>query len=73
MQTNHRQEMRALFQETLAQDLDRTTKELLVSTDRLSWTDGMNAGSIDQWIELTDAALSKLRAARARVTVGVGA
>ena len=65
MQTNDRQEMRALFQETLAQDLDRKTKELLDSAGRLSWTDDMNAGSIDEWIDTTDAVLIILREARA--------
>ena len=73
MQTNDRQEMRALFQETLAQDLDRKTKELLDSAGRLSWTDDMNAGSIDEWIETTGAVLIMLREARARRTRRVSA
>jgi hypothetical protein len=59
-------EKRAMFQEALAQDLDRTTKELLDSADRLSWTDGMNLSSIDRWIDSTNAALGRLRAARMR-------
>jgi len=66
MQTETRQERRALFQEALAQDIDRTTKELLDSADRLSWADGMNLSSLDRWIDTTNAALSRLRAARMR-------
>jgi len=73
MQTNTKQEMKGLFQEALAQDLDRKTKELLDSAGRLSWTDDMNAGSIDDWIETTSATLIMLREARARRTRRVGA
>jgi len=66
-------EMGPLFQEALAQDLDRTTKQLLDSADRLSWTDDMTVGSIDRWIETIDAARGRLQAARARRQWGVSA
>jgi hypothetical protein len=62
-----RQEWRALFQEALAQDLDRTTKELLDSAKRLGWVDAASVDSIDRWIATTEAALAALKAARSGV------
>lgn len=66
-------ERKALFQEANELSLDKATKELLDSADRLSWTDGSNMGSIDRWIETTSTALARLRAARVRTVQAVGA
>lgn len=55
---------KALFHEGLGKDLDRTTKELLDSAERLSWTDGMSIAAIERWLDSVEAAERILRAAR---------
>ncbi|NLT36716.1 MAG: hypothetical protein GXX95_00950 [Methanomassiliicoccus sp.] len=55
---------KALFQEGLGKDLDRTTKELLDSAERLSWTNGMSIVAIERWLDYVEAAVRILRAAR---------
>lgn len=58
------EEARALFQERMCNDLDRSTRNVLVNADRLSWAgQGLSAATLDRWIE-AGAALEKLRNAR---------
>jgi hypothetical protein len=58
-------EARALFQERLCNELDRSTRDVLVNADRLSWAgQGLSAATLDRWIEATGAALEKLKNAR---------
>lgn len=60
-----REEARAMFQEQLCNDLDRSTRDVLSNADRLSWAgEGLSAGTIDRWIDATAAALEKLRDVR---------
>jgi len=57
---------KALFQEHIGKDLDRTTKELLDGAERLSWTDGMSTASIERWLDAVEAAERILHAVRLR-------
>lgn len=61
-----KQERKALFLESVELELDNATKNLLDATARLSWTDEPSIGSIDKWLDVTNAAVRELRAARVR-------
>ncbi len=58
-------ERKALFREAVEIDLDRVTKELLDSAERLTWGNvDVNVNTIDRWIDTINAGLYKLRALR---------
>lgn len=56
---------RAEFQQRLELDMDHATKAILDSAKRLTWANfGVSPSTLDRWIDTTNAALIKLRAAR---------
>lgn len=56
--------MESMYSEDLALDLDRACKDLLDGADRLTWGPSQSIKDIDRWIDTTNAALARLRAAR---------
>lgn len=61
--------MEDMYSEDLALDLDRACKDVLDGADRLTWGPSQSIKDIDRWIDTTNAALEKMRKARARMAV----
>lgn len=65
MKTETKELRRAEFQQRLELDMDEATKAILDSAKRLTWANfEVSPSTLDRWIDTTNAALTKLRAAR---------